>query len=72
MEAHELTLDSAASALGLSRRMIAYYASGEKEIPKTVLLATEGYRVRERAGRKRVGVAEDRAGFRGRGGRRRP
>ena len=48
MEAHALTLDGAASALGLSRRMIAYYASGEKPIPKTVLLATEGLRARER------------------------
>jgi hypothetical protein len=28
--------------------MIAYYASGEKPIPKTVLLATEGLRARER------------------------
>jgi hypothetical protein len=71
METHELTLDSAASALGLSRRMIAYYASGEKEIPKTVLLATEGFRVRERAGRKRVGVAEEGARLREKRGRRR-
>jgi hypothetical protein len=29
--------------------MIAYYASGEKPIPKPVLLATEGHRARERA-----------------------
>jgi hypothetical protein len=63
MEEHELTLDSAASALGLSRRMVAYYLSGEKAIPKTVLLATEGWRARSRAGRKRVGVAEEGAGF---------
>jgi hypothetical protein len=42
--------------------MIAYYASGEKPIPKTVLLATEGYRMRERA-QKRVGVAEKGAAF---------
>lgn len=48
MKAHALTLDGAASGLGLSRRMIAYYASGEKPIPKTVLLATEGLRARER------------------------
>jgi hypothetical protein len=51
METHDLTLYGAASALGLSRRMIAYYASGEKPIPKTVLLATEGWRM---LGRKRV------------------
>jgi hypothetical protein len=27
----------------LSRRMIAYYLSGEQPIPKTVMLATEGF-----------------------------
>jgi Protein of unknown function (DUF2442) len=43
MERHHLTLDSASAALGLSRRMVAYYLSGEQPIPKTVLLATEGY-----------------------------
>lgn len=42
MEMHALTLDAAAKALGLSRRMVAYYASGEKVVPKTVLLATDG------------------------------
>jgi hypothetical protein len=46
---HQLTLDSAAAALGLSRRTIAYYLSGEQVIPKTVLLATEGYDQRRRA-----------------------
>ena len=43
MDEHGLTQEAAASALGLSRRMIAYYLSGEKPIPKTVLLATEGW-----------------------------
>jgi uncharacterized protein DUF2442 len=43
MEEHRLTLDSAAKALGLSRRMVAYYASGEKPIPRTVMLATKGW-----------------------------
>ena len=33
------TLDSAAEALGLSRRMVAYYEQGEKPIPKVVALA---------------------------------
>ena len=66
MEAHDLTLDSAASALGLSRRMIAYYLSGEKPIPKTVLLATEGWRSRGvylsgREVRVRSGLAEKQA-----------
>lgn len=68
METHALTLDGAAEALGLSRRMIAYYASGEKPIPKTVLLATEGLCARAR-GRKRVGVAEEGATFAGRRGK---
>lgn len=43
MEEHGLTQEAAAQALGLSRRMIAYYLSGEKPIPKTVMLATEGW-----------------------------
>jgi hypothetical protein len=71
METHALTLDGAASALGLSRRMIAYYASGEKPIPKTVLLATEGFHARERGRRRVSGVAEEGAPFAVRRGRRR-
>ncbi len=43
MDRHGLTLDRAADALGLSRRTIAYYLSGEQPVPKTVMLATEGY-----------------------------
>ncbi len=42
MESHDFTLDRAAEALGLSRRTIAYYLSGEQPVPKTVMLATEG------------------------------
>ncbi len=42
MEGHGLTLDDAADALGLSRRTIAYYLSGEQPVSKTVMLATEG------------------------------
>ncbi len=41
-EAHAFSLDAAASALGLSRRMIAYYEQGEKPIPRVVALATRG------------------------------
>ena len=33
------TLDGAAQALGLSRRMVAYYEQGEKPIPRVVALA---------------------------------
>ena len=43
MEGRGLTLDRAAEALGLSRRTVAYYLSGEQPVPKTVMLATEGY-----------------------------
>lgn len=43
MQRHGMTLDAAAEALGLSRRTIAYYLSEEQAIPKTVMLATEGY-----------------------------
>ena len=43
MDGHSLTLDAAAAALGLSRRTIAYYLSGEQPVPKTVMLATVGY-----------------------------
>jgi hypothetical protein len=49
MDDHDLTQEAAAQALGLSRRMIAYYLSGEKPIPKTVMLATEGWAAREEA-----------------------
>ena len=36
------TLDAAARALGLSRRMVAYYEQGERPIPRIVALATRG------------------------------
>jgi transcriptional regulator with XRE-family HTH domain len=49
MERHALTLDRAAEALGLSRRTVAYYLSGEQPVPKTVMLATEGYDKRRAA-----------------------
>lgn len=39
-ERRAYTLDAAAKALGLSRRMVAYYEHGEKPIPRTVTLAT--------------------------------
>ena len=43
MHRHGLTLDTGAAALGLSRRMLAYYRSGEKPIPRTVGLAMAGW-----------------------------
>jgi hypothetical protein len=40
---NRLSLTAAAEALGLSRRQIAYYASGQHEVPRTVLLACKGW-----------------------------
>ena len=34
------TLDEAAEALGISRRMVAYYDRGDRPIPRVVALAT--------------------------------
>lgn len=42
MHKHQLTLDAAASSLGISRRMLAYYKSGAKLLPLTVVLACIG------------------------------
>ena len=44
-----LTATSCREALGLSRRTVAYYLSGEQPVPKTVMLATEGYDSRRAA-----------------------
>jgi Protein of unknown function (DUF2442) len=46
---HGLSLTSAAEALGLSRRQVAYYASGEHVVPRTVLLACKGWEVQQQA-----------------------
>lgn len=37
---HNYTLDDAAAALGISRRMVAYYEQGKRPIPRVVALAT--------------------------------
>lgn len=44
---HALSLGKAADALGISRRMTAYYSSGEKPVPKPILLACRGWEVGE-------------------------
>lgn len=41
-ERKAFTLDGAARALGVSRRMVAYYEHGTKPIPRVVALATRG------------------------------
>ena len=38
-----LTLEQAANALGISRRMLIYYRDGEKPIPRTIWLACLGW-----------------------------
>lgn len=43
MRRHKLTQNKAAHALGLSRRMLGYYLSGEKAVPRTVALACIGW-----------------------------
>lgn len=40
---HGLSLSATAEALGLSRRMVAYYTSGDHAVPRTVLLACKGW-----------------------------
>lgn len=50
MNHHVMTLDVAAAALAVSRRMLAYYRSGEKPIPRTVGLAMLGWDVYLRRG----------------------
>ncbi len=44
-----LSLSDAAEALGLSRRQVAYYASGERAVPRTVLLACKGWEAERRS-----------------------
>ena len=39
-ERRAYTLDTAAQALGISRRMVAYYEQGERPVPRVVALAT--------------------------------
>lgn len=45
---YRLSLSDAAEALGLSRRQVAYYASGERPVPRTVLLACKGWEAERR------------------------
>lgn len=46
MTHHGLSLNTAADALGLSRRMIAHYRTGTRPIPRIVALACEGLSTR--------------------------
>jgi hypothetical protein len=42
---HGLSLAGTATALGISRRMVAYYSNGEKPVPRPILLACKGWEV---------------------------
>jgi hypothetical protein len=46
---HGLSLSKTAEALGLSRRMVAYYSNGEKPVPKSILLACRGWEASQAA-----------------------
>jgi len=46
---HGLSLTKAAEALGLSRRTIAYYSSGEEPVSRIVLLACKGWEAEQKA-----------------------
>ena len=46
MREHGLSLNTAAEALGLSRRMITHYRTGSRPIPRVVALACEGLNAR--------------------------
>ena len=56
MHRNDLSLSTAAEALGLSRRMVAYYRTGSRPIPRVVGLACTGWEVEHR--RKSEPVAE--------------
>jgi Protein of unknown function (DUF2442) len=46
MERNELSLNGAADALDMTRRMIAHYRTGSRPIPRVVALACEGWEAR--------------------------
>jgi hypothetical protein len=49
MQKNQLSLTSAAEALGMTRRMIAHYRAGSRPIPKTVQLACIGWEALKKA-----------------------
>jgi len=50
MHRNGLSLDAAAKGLGISRRMLAYYRSGQKPVPRHIWLACVGWEAeREKA-----------------------
>lgn len=53
---NELSLNAAAEALGMSRRPIAYYSSGEQEVPQYVTLACIGWEAQRQSQDRRAAV----------------
>lgn len=49
LQRNQLTLTTAAHALGLTRRTISQYSSGARPLPKTVHLALKGFEAEQRA-----------------------
>lgn len=47
MYRHNLSVEAAALALGMSKRMLNYYRSGQKPVPRTVALAMRGWEVEQ-------------------------
>ncbi|PIV33109.1 MAG: hypothetical protein COS34_09480 [Lysobacterales bacterium CG02_land_8_20_14_3_00_62_12] len=43
MQLHGLSLNGAADALGMTRRMMSHYRSGSRPIPRVVMLACQGW-----------------------------
>jgi hypothetical protein len=48
MNTHHLSLTEAAAAIGLTRRTVSQYSSGNRPIPRTVALACKGWEVERR------------------------
>lgn len=55
MQEARLRQERAADAIGISRRMLNYYLSGAKPIPKTVWLACVGWESQQRKRRRHAG-----------------
>jgi hypothetical protein len=55
-----LSLTKAAEALHLSRRMVAYYSSGDRDVPAYILLACHGWEELHRKTQKGRGSAHER------------
>lgn len=48
MQRNQLSLQTAADSLGMTRRMVAHYRTGSRTIPRVVGLACKGWDAEER------------------------